>query len=168
MAWKLHATKKPFRADPNAPKRPTSAYMLYAASVRKEILRANPDMEVSAVMKEQGVWWKALSEAERAPWVKKAEAAKAKYAKHLAKYQKTRAYQEYMAEKEAYKAEQLAKRNKLMGVKKKRARSESAKPGKGAKRAKRRARTPKSSKRRSTRSTKRRAARRARTPKAPK
>merc|ERR1719471_1533305 len=75
MAYKIHATKKPFRADPNAPKRPTSAYMLYAASVRNEIVKANPDMEVAAVMKEQAVWWKALSDADRAPWVKKAEAA---------------------------------------------------------------------------------------------
>merc|ERR1719334_753806 len=123
LAWKIHATKKPFRADPNAPKRPTSAYMLYAASVRAEIVRANPGMEVSAVMKEQAVWWKALSEEERAPWVKKAEAAKAKYQKLLAKYQQSRSYQAYVAEKEAYKAEQLEKRNRLMGVKKKRARS---------------------------------------------
>merc|ERR1719204_2451595 len=64
LAWKIHATKKAFRADPNAPKRPTSAYMLYAASVRKEILRDNPDLEVTDVMREQGVWWKALSESE--------------------------------------------------------------------------------------------------------
>merc|ERR1719379_2801034 len=121
MAWKIHATKKPFRADPNAPKRPASAYLLYAASVHDEIVKANPDKEVAAVMKEQAVWWKALNEEERAPWLKKAEAAKAKYAKLVAKYHKT-------AEKEAYKAEMLAKRYKLMGLKqkKKRARSESA------------------------------------------
>merc|ERR1719300_224540 len=89
LAWKIHATKKPFRADPNAPKRPTSAYMLYAASVRKEIVKANPDMEVAAAMKEQAVWWKALSEEERAPWVKKAAAAKAKHAKLMEKYTKS-------------------------------------------------------------------------------
>merc|ERR1719373_465333 len=161
LAWKIHATKKPFGADPNAPKRPTSAYMLYAASVRAEIVKANPDMEVAAVMKEQAVWWKALSEEERAPWVKKAAAAKAKHAKLMEKYTKSRSYQAYLAEKEAYKADQLAKRNKLMGVKTKRARSESVGPRKAkkAKRSARRSRTPKSSKR---------SARRARTPKAPK
>merc|ERR1719203_1250483 len=143
LAWKIHETKKTFRADPNAPKRPTSAYMLYAGSVRKEIVRDNPDMEVVAVMREQAVWWKALSDSERAPWVKKAEAARAKYAKLVEKYHKTRDYQTYMAEKEAYKAGQLAKRNKLMGVKKKRARSESA--PKAVKKAKK-ARTPKAPK----------------------
>merc|ERR1719300_2299681 len=108
---------------------------------------------------EQAVWWKALSDAERAPWVNKAEAAKAKYQKVLAKYHNSRDYQKYAAAKEAYKADQLALRNKLMGVsnKKKRARSESApKKAKKAKRSSRRSRTPKSGKRS------------ARTPKAPK
>merc|ERR1719474_1460726 len=100
-------------------------------------------------MKEQAVWWKALSETERAPWLKKAAAAKAKYEKLVAKYHKTADYQTYIAEKEAYKADQLAKRNKLMGIKKKRARSASAAPKKKAKKVKRsprRARTPKAPK----------------------
>merc|ERR1719373_835141 len=100
-------------------------------------------------MKEQAVWWKALSDAERAPWLKKAAAAKTKHAKLLAKYHNTADYQTYMAEKEAYKTDQLAKRNKLMGIKKKRARSSSAAPKKKAKKAKRsprRARTPKTPK----------------------
>merc|ERR1719505_288866 len=52
LAWKIHETKKPYRADPNAPTRPLSAYMLYAvfhlengrpnSSVRAEIVAANP------------------------------------------------------------------------------------------------------------------------------
>merc|ERR550525_2175731 len=68
LAWKIHETKKPFRQDPNAPKRNLSAYMLYGASVRKQILKENPDMEAKDVMREQSVWWKGLSEKERAPW----------------------------------------------------------------------------------------------------
>merc|ERR1719445_2503136 len=156
LAYKIHQTKKPFRADPNAPKRPTSAYMLYAGSVRAEICAANPDMTVTEVMKEQGVWWKALSESERAPWVAKAAKATARHAKLVEKYHKTREYQAYMEEKAAYKAEQLAKRNKLMGIKKKAKRSESA------------PRRAKKAKRTSRRSSSRRSARRARTPKAPK
>merc|ERR1719204_2066827 len=155
LAFKIHETKKPYRADPNAPKRPLSAYMLYAGSVRAEIVSANPDMANSEIMKEQGVWWKALSEAERAPWVAKAAKAAAKHQKLVAKYQNSRDYQTYQAEKAAYKANMLARRNKLMGVKSKRARSESA--PKKAKKAKR-----------SRRSASRRSARRARTPKAPK
>merc|ERR1719204_2862264 len=55
LAWKIHETKKPYRADPNSPTRPLSAYMLYAGSVRKEIAAANPDMAVKEIMSEQGV-----------------------------------------------------------------------------------------------------------------
>merc|ERR1719494_159697 len=152
LAWKIHETKKPYRADTNAPTRPLSAYMLYAGSVRAEIAAANPDMAAKDIMAEQGVWWKALSETERAPWVAKAQKATAKYQKLLEKYRNSRDYQTYAAEKAAYKEKMLATRNKLMGVKKKRARSESA--PKKAKKAKR-----------SRRSSSKRSARRARTPK---
>merc|ERR1719499_162141 len=76
LAWKIHETKKPFKKDENAPKRSTSAYMHYAASVRSKILKENPDMEVTDVMREQSVWWKALSDGEREPWIKKAAAEK--------------------------------------------------------------------------------------------
>jgi len=77
LAWKIHVTKKPFGADPNAPKRSLSAYMLYAASVRDQIIKENPEITAAEVMKEQSVWWKALSEAQRKPWNDKAATAKA-------------------------------------------------------------------------------------------
>merc|ERR1711920_269247 len=105
LAYKIHQTKKPFGADPNAPKRSLSAYMLYAASVRDQIVKENPDMTASEVMKEQSVWWKALSESQRKPWNDKATAMKQKYEKKMEKYQKTSDYQ----------TEMVAKRNKLMG-----------------------------------------------------
>merc|ERR1719266_1562526 len=123
LAWKIHCTKKPFGKDPNAPKRSLSAYMLYAASVRDKIVKENPEMEASAVMKEQSVWWKGLSEKERTPWVSKAEAAKKKYQSQLERYMKTADYQKHVKAKEAYKQEMLEKRNKLMGIRKKRART---------------------------------------------
>jgi hypothetical protein len=161
LAYKIHMTKKPFGPDPNAPKRSLSAYMLYAASVRDQIIKENPEMAITDVMKEQSVWWKALSEAQRKPWNEKSAAAKAKYEKLLAKYQKTSDYQNYIKEKNEYKTMMVAKRNKLMGIKlkKKRARNEDDSDGKKAKKVKR------SSSRKSSR---RRSARRARTPKAPK
>merc|ERR1719494_850805 len=107
LAFKIHVTKKPYRADPNAPKRPLSAYMLYAGSVRAEIAAANPDMAAKDIMKEQSVWWKALSETERAPWMAKAEKAKAKHQKILAKYQKSNDFQTYQAEKAKAKHQKI-------------------------------------------------------------
>merc|ERR1719220_161604 len=61
LAWKIHATKKPFGRDENAPKKAASAYMLYAASVRSQIVKENPDIAVTEVMREQSVWWKAAA-----------------------------------------------------------------------------------------------------------
>jgi len=179
LAYKIHQTKKPFAADPNAPKRPLSAYMLYSASVRSEIIKANPDMAAAQVMQEQGARWKALSESDRAPWIAKSEAAKKKYERLVLKYQNTNDYQKYINQRNAYKADMIAKRNRLMGIKK-RARSEGGKSAtpKKAKRSTsrrstsvRRARTPKASRSRSGSKTKssktrrRAVARRARAPK---
>merc|ERR550539_618992 len=149
LAWKIHQTKKPFPADENAPKRSVSAYMMYATSVRKQVVKENPDMSATEVMKEQSVWWKALNDKERAPWTAKAEAARSKWQKKVERYHKTSDYETYCTKRDAYKAEMLAKRNKLMGIKKKRARSEGSK-SRDAKKAKRsrsarrgsRARTP--------------------------
>merc|ERR1719384_1167414 len=124
LAWKIHETKKPFKKDENAPKRALSAYMLYAASVRSKILKENPDMEVTEVMKEQSVWWKALSDKEREPWANKAAAEKKKYQAKVERYMKTADYRNYVTARDEYKKEMLEKRNKLMGVKK-RAGSES-------------------------------------------
>jgi len=138
LAFKIHETKKPFGSDPNAPKRHLSAYMLYAASVRDQIVKENPDFASTEVVKEQSLWWKALSETKRKPWVEKAEAGQRKYRQLLEKYYKTSDYQTFVTERDAYKAKMIAKRNKLMGIKlkKKRARSKS-KDSRKAKRAKR-------------------------------
>merc|ERR1719384_3048356 len=156
LAWKIHETKKPFRKDENAPKRSLSAYMLYAASIRAKVVKENPDMKVTEVMKEQSTMWKALGNSDRQKWVDKAASEKKKYDTKLARYMKTADYQKYAEEKEAYKVEMKEKRNKLMGINN-RARTptkaKSAPKSPSKKKAKRpssrRSRTPKASKSRS-------------------
>merc|ERR1719361_1111987 len=136
LAWKIHETKKPYKKDENAPKRALSAYMLYAASVRPNILKENPDMEVTEVMKEQSVWWKALSDKDREPWVNKSAAGKKKYQAKVDRYMKTADYRNYVTAREEYKKVMLEKRNKLMGIKKRaRSVSKSASAPKKQKRA---------------------------------
>merc|ERR1719273_2467512 len=159
LAWKIHETKKAFRKDENAPKRTLSAYMLYSASVRKQITKENPDMSAVEVMQEQSAMWKALGDSDRKKWVDKAAAEKKKYDAKLARYMKTADYQKYFEEKKAYKAEMKEKRNKLMGIKK-RARTptkaKDAPKSPSKKKVKRRSRTPKASKSKSrSRSTSR-------------
>merc|ERR1719499_424137 len=162
LAWKIHETKKPFKKDERQGEGASSAYMLYAASVRAKILKENPDMEVTEVMKEQSVWWKALSEKEREPWVNKAAAEKKKYQAKVERYMKTADYRNYVTARDEYKKEMLEKRNKLMGIKK-RARSVS----KGSSAPKKQKRVSKS---RSRSVSKRRSVsrRRAKSPKSPK
>merc|ERR1719384_2114730 len=146
VAWKIHVTKKPFRKDENAPKRSLSAYMLYAASVRAKVVKENPDLKVTEVMKEQSAMWKALGDSDRQKFVDKAASEKKKYDTKLARYMKTADYQKYAEEKEAYKVEMKEKRNKLMGINN-RARTPTKGPKspskKKAKRSPRRSRTPK-------------------------
>merc|ERR1719277_368750 len=57
LAWKIHETKKPFRKDENAPKRPLSAYMLYANSVREQVVKDHVDLPASGVMQQIGTMW---------------------------------------------------------------------------------------------------------------
>jgi len=185
LAWKIHVTKKPFRKDENAPKRNLSAYMLYGNSVRSQIVKENPDLKVTEVMAEQSAMFKALGDSDRKHWNEKAAADRKRYETKVARYMKTSDYQKYAEERDAYKAEMKEKRNKLMGIKKKKKRARSETKNKGPKspskkkakkksskrRSSRKSRTPKSSKSRSvSRKSSRRPGRRrkAKSPKSPK
>merc|ERR1712141_331124 len=87
--------------DKNAPKRAASAYMLYGADVRPKLMKQMDS--VTEVMKKIGTMWGELSEAEKAKYNKKAEAAKVKYAKQLATYQKSAKYQAFQEQLATFK-----------------------------------------------------------------
>ncbi|MCL7041356.1 hypothetical protein MKW94_007418, partial [Papaver nudicaule] len=57
-------TKKEQKAkDPNAPKRPPTAFFAFMEDFRKEFKEANPDNKsVSVVAKEGGQKWKSMSD----------------------------------------------------------------------------------------------------------
>jgi len=128
---KLKDSKKPFRKDENAPKRPQSAYFIWMNEVgRPAYTAAHPGADLGAVGKALGEQWKGMSDADKQPFQDKAEKAKAKYQTALAKYQKTAAYKKYEEEKKAYKDEQSKKRKQLEG-------KDDPKPAKKAKAPKR-------------------------------
>ncbi|GAA6057559.1 hypothetical protein JCM3770_000258 [Rhodotorula araucariae] len=54
--------------DPNAPKRPASAYLEYQNSVREEYRQQFPDMSYPEVLKKIGSTWQQMSDAEKKPW----------------------------------------------------------------------------------------------------
>merc|ERR1719300_1041375 len=148
---KLKDSKKPFRKDENAPKRPQSAYFIWMNEVgRPAYTKAHPGADIGAVGKACGEQWKGMSDTDKKPYQDKAEKAKAKYQIALAKYQKTAAYKKYEEEKKAYKDEQSKKRKQLEG-------KADPKPAKKAKAPKRSSDSKSKSRSRSRRAPKRKA-----------
>jgi len=139
-----------FKKDENKPSRPLSAYFLFMADEREELVAGG--MTHKEAMTKIGDMWTALSNAKKKPYQDKAAAAKAKYDKQVEKYKKTALYKKYQKEKdEFYYNKKLA----LKRLEESRSRSKSAKP-----------RAPKRSVSRSK--SKKRSARKASKPKAPK
>ena len=80
---KQRKPRKTKQRDPDAPKRPASAYMLWLnenrASIKDELLTTNPDAKITDVTKRAGELWKELSDDEKAPHQKASEALREKY-----------------------------------------------------------------------------------------
>mmetsp|Transcript_31469 Transcript_31469/g.63472 ORF Transcript_31469/g.63472 Transcript_31469/m.63472 type:complete len:824 (+) Transcript_31469:221-2692(+) len=97
--------KKAKRAkkDPNAPKGPMNAYMLFANSVRAQVREENPDLSMTEVSKEISQKYKSLDEDEMAKWKGKAGEAKEDYKKKLAAYEKSKPADEKKSEKKPSK-----------------------------------------------------------------
>merc|ERR1719361_2014894 len=87
--------------------------MVYGNKVRKSIMKKNPDMSITDVMREIASMWKTLTEDERAPHIAKADKLKSKYEKELQKYKKSSGYAEYCEEKAEYQAKMAAKRRAM-------------------------------------------------------
>jgi len=72
--------------DPNAPKRPTTAYFYFSADKREDIVAKNPGIKVTDVAKKIGEQWGALSEHEKKKYNDKAAADKDRYNREIANY----------------------------------------------------------------------------------
>jgi len=59
------AEKKKRKRDPNEPRRPPSAYLLFTADVREGVQKANTDMKPAEVMSKLASMWKDLSDAQK-------------------------------------------------------------------------------------------------------
>jgi len=110
---------KKYAADPNAPKRALSAYFLFANDVRSTVVdNLDGPFSVGAVGKKIGQLWAALADNKKAPYQKRSAAAKAKYAKARAAYEKTAGFATWKAGQEEHKKAQKAqaKRNQLKSL----------------------------------------------------
>ncbi|GAB2289302.1 HMG1/2-like protein [Dionaea muscipula] len=75
--------------DPNKPKRPPSAFFVFMEEFREEFKRKHPNSKgVAVVGKAGGDKWRSFSDAEKAPYIQKAEKRKGDYEKALKSYNK--------------------------------------------------------------------------------
>lgn len=62
---KAKATKAKKEKDPNAPKKPSGAYIFFCGDKRAEVKKANPEYGVAQIGKELGAMWKDVTEADK-------------------------------------------------------------------------------------------------------
>ncbi|XP_037677850.1 high mobility group protein B1-like [Choloepus didactylus] len=79
-------TKKKFK-DPNAPKRPPSAFFLFCSEYHPKIKGEHPGLSIGNVAKKLGEMWNNTTADDKQPYEKKAAKLKEKYKKDIAAYQ---------------------------------------------------------------------------------
>jgi len=80
--------RKKRKKDPNAPKRPLSAFFLYCADERAAIKAVHPTHSVGEVAKELGEKWNKVTPDVKAKYEAKAQLDKGRYEKAMAEYKK--------------------------------------------------------------------------------
>lgn len=78
------------KKDPDAPKRPLSAYMFFSQDQRERVKNANPEAGFGEVGRLLGAKWKEMSEAEKKPYNDMANRDKARAEAEKAAYNKRR------------------------------------------------------------------------------
>merc|ERR1712124_105502 len=112
--FKVESAKKDkFAKDPNAPKKPQSAYFAFLADKREEVKNDNPDMTHKDVVKKLGELWNELKPNAKKPYEKTAEASKKVYEKALIVYKKSTGYKTYIKNKEQFQKDKKATVAKL-------------------------------------------------------
>jgi len=114
--FKVESAKKgKFAKDPNAPKKPQTAYFAFLADKREQVKNDNPDMTHKDVVKKLGELWNELKADAKKPYEKTAEASRKVYEKALTVYKKTPGYKTYMEDKEQFQKDKKATVAKLEG-----------------------------------------------------
>eukprot|EP00252_Welwitschia_mirabilis_P014207 TRINITY_DN3127_c0_g1_i1.p1 TRINITY_DN3127_c0_g1~~TRINITY_DN3127_c0_g1_i1.p1 ORF type:complete len:144 (-),score=42.65 TRINITY_DN3127_c0_g1_i1:279-710(-) len=86
MKRKANKEKK-LKKDPNKPKRPPSPFFVFLNEFRVQYMKDHPNTKaVSVVGKAAGEKWKSMSEADKVPYVAKAEKLKGEYEKKMTAY----------------------------------------------------------------------------------
>ena len=76
---KKERKSKKSKKDPNAPKRAISAFFFYNKERREKLKKEKPNLDNKEIIKVMSDEWNKLSDAEKKPYVAKAEADKKRY-----------------------------------------------------------------------------------------
>ena len=74
----MKAYKPPYK-----PKRPMVAFMFFSIEQRPSVQEKNPSLGIADISKVLGAKWRGMSDAEKAPYEKKAQADKIRYEKEM-------------------------------------------------------------------------------------
>jgi len=85
---KKTSKKKKTPVDPNAPKKPLNAYILWSRENRKIIAGKHPNSTGKKINKLCGKYWRELPEDEKKPYKDQWTSDKERYVKELSEYQK--------------------------------------------------------------------------------
>jgi len=78
--------KKKKKKDPNAPKRPITAYFYFASAVRPGIREKNPGISITEVATMIGEKWRGLDESDKTPYQAQASKDKKRYEREMEAY----------------------------------------------------------------------------------
>jgi len=112
--YNIKMTYKPYKKDENMPKRPLSAYMLFAADERPKMMLENGDAKITEIMSLVAKKWKEQTDENKAPYNEKAKTFSVKHAETIETYRKSQHHISYLADKEAYQKRMATKRLRLM------------------------------------------------------
>ncbi|XP_061419924.1 high mobility group protein B1-like [Lethenteron reissneri] len=74
------------KKDPNAPKRPPSAFFIYCAEYRSKVRAENPGLTIGSIAKKLGEMWNNAPADEKSIYERKTAKLKEKYDKDMASY----------------------------------------------------------------------------------
>ncbi|XP_032517083.2 FACT complex subunit Ssrp1 [Danaus plexippus] len=116
--------------DVNAPKRPSTAFMLWLSEHRKGIIDDNPGIKVTEIAKKGGELWRDLKD--KTQWEEKANKAKEEYNQAMKKYKDSGAADEFkQKKKQAEKDKKAADKKSKAPSKPKQSKNTSAGSGSG-------------------------------------
>jgi len=98
------------KKDPNAPKRPLSAYFTWLGENRVQVKADNPGMKHKDVTSKLGTMWNALDDAVKKEYKDKATVEMNKWKLEFQEYKKTPEYAEWEANKEPKKKSKARKK----------------------------------------------------------